>query len=391
MVDVFGDFSSQDPAQALAEAAEGCPYQWQPQTQALYAFRAHDVGQVLASEDFWSERAPDRRLASLSAADAERRARLRDFFARWPVFSDGDRHRRVRRLAIALLRDVVTPELLGWCERLVRHRLAKAGAGTFDWMDRVARPLAWEAVAALTGRADAESLIGLGGCVIDELATPRIEMSRIDAALEAVGELRDWLRTALDHPPSAFVAGLTELWNDGEFGPDSATALLTQVVTGAYEPTVTALCFAGERVTGEVLARLPRQRLREEVFRLATPFRFASRYARRPVTVGPHRFESGGRIVLCLGSANLDRDRYPEPLDFQWTGKPSRSFSFGAGAHYCPGAPLAHAILGVLLDALEELGVHFSAERVEREPEISMLRYRRLEGRLVRSTAVRAA
>jgi cytochrome P450 len=189
----------------------------------------------------------------------------------------------------------------------------------------------------------------------------------------------------LADPPSAFVAGLAELWDDEKLGPDSATALLTQIVTGAYEPTVTALCLAGERVTGEVLAELPAQTVREETIRLATPFRFASRYARRPVNVGPHRLDVGDRIILCLGTANLDPDDYPNPLEFRQRRGLPRSLSFGAGEHYCPGAPLAQAIVGVLLDSLVRLGVHFVVERAEREPELLMLRYRRLDGRLVRS------
>lgn len=391
MLDVFGDFSSDDPAAALAEAVGSCPYQWEAETHALYAFRAHEVRRVLTSKDFWSERAPDRRSASLAEEDRERRAKLKEFFAHWPVFSDGDHHVRVRHLAIRLLREVVAPELLGSCERLVRHRLTEAGERSFDWMERVARPLTRAAIATLTGAADVDRLIGLGSVIMNELATPRIEMARIDAALEAIDVLREWLRAALEDPPSPFVAGLAELWDDEKFGPDSATALLTQIITGAYDPTVTALCQVAERVTGRLLAELPPQTVREEVFRLATPFRFASRYARRPVTVGPHRLEVGDRIILCLGTANLDPDHYPRPLEFRRQGEPVRSLSFGAGAHYCPGAPLAQAIVGVLIDVFVDLGVHFVVERVEREPELSMLRYRRLHGRLVRSAGSPAA
>jgi cytochrome P450 len=391
MLDIFGDFSSQDPAAALAEAAQGCPYQWEPETHALYVLRAHDVKEVLTSRDFWSERAPDPRATALDEADVARRARLREFFALWPVFSDGDHHRRMRHVAIWLLRDVVTPEFLDSCARLVDRRFAAARGGTFDWMEQIARPLARAAVATMTGGADAGRLIELGSVVMSELATPRIEMARIDAALEAIDVLREWLRTALADPPAPFVAGLAQLWNDEEFGPDSATALLTQLVTGAYEPIVTALCVAAERITGELLCRMPPQKVRDELFRLATPFRFASRYARRPVILGPHRLETGDRAVLCLGTANLDPVSYPKPLELQRRTRKSRPLSFGLGAHYCPGAPLAQGVVGVLLDSLLAHGVHFSVECAEREPELSMLRYRRLDGRLVRSADSSAA
>lgn len=383
MLDLTADFGSRDPTEALARAGNGCPYQWEPERHALYAFRAPDVGKVLTDEDFWSERAPDRRTVSMTEKDRERRAELRDFLTRWPVFSDGDYHGRLRRVAIRLLRGVVTPELLRSCERLVTRRLAGAGDGGFDWMDRVARPLATEVVGHLIG-ADAAHVIELGSIVMDELATPRIDIARVHAALTAIDELRDWLRGSLAEPTSALVGGLAELWQDRKFGPEPATALLTQIVTGAYEPIATCLGLAGERVTGEVLAALPMRTVRNEVFRLATPFRFASRYARHPTTVGPHRLAEGDRITVCLAAANLDAGYYPEPVRFQQRKTCPVSHSFGAGQHYCPGAPLAHAVLSVLLDSLVRLGVQFVPERVEREPELPMLRYRQVYGRLTR-------
>lgn len=86
--------------------------------------------------------------------------------------------------------------------------------------------------------------------------------------------------------------------------------------------------------------------------------------------------------MLCLGTANLDPGRYPAPLEFrQRTGVPPSS-SFGAGPHYCVGGRLARAIIEVLLNCLAKLGVYFIADQVEREPELPMLRYRRMTGRL---------
>lgn len=386
MLDLFGDFSENDPTAALSKAVERCPYQWVPETRGLYAFRAEDVKRILTDKDFWSMRSLDLRAAALPEADREKRAQLKSFFNQWPVFSDGDYHKRVRSVAVRLLRHVVTPELIGRCGRIADRGITEAGSDLFDWVENIAQPLAREAIVALVGEADTDYLVDLGSVILNELATPCIEIDRVDAALEAISEMRGWLCTALVDPPAEFIAGLAELWDDAEFGPDSATALLTQVVTGAYDPTVTMLCAVGELVDEGAFRGATRQTIREEVARLSTPFRFASRYARRPVTVGPHRLGTGERIVLCLGTANLDPDLYPSPQEIRKRSNRPRSFSFGAGGHYCPGVTLAQAIVDVLLVTLAENGVHFSVERSDREPELSMLRYRRLEGRLVWST-----
>ncbi|MFD6529614.1 cytochrome P450 [Streptomyces sp. NPDC060184] len=387
MLDVFGDYSSRDPALALAEAAKGCPLQEASENGGVYAFRAHDVQRALTSADFWSQRSSDQRLAALTGEDRKRRRKLKTFYSLWPVFSDGAYHQRVRHASIQLLRGTVTPELLAACRRLATSRLAAGVGESFDWADTVARPMAREAIAGLTGDADAVRLIELGVGVMDELATPRIDMARVDRALASVDALSHWLGRARTEPPTPFVAGLGELWDDPAFGPEAATALLTQVVTGAYEPITTALCVVGERVHGDVLARMPVPEVREEVLRLAAPFRFASRYARRPVSIGPHRLDAGARVNLCLGTSNLDPERYPGPLEIRDRGVRTRSLSFGAGAHYCPGAALARAVVDVLLESLKESGAHFHAERIDREPELPMLRYRTLEGRLVRTAS----
>jgi cytochrome P450 len=382
MLDIFGDFTGKDPAETLAAAARGCPYQWTAETHALYAFRARDVKNILTSKDYWSRRAPDRRAAGLPAADRERRARLRQFFAHWPAFSDGEYHKRIRHIAIRLLRDTVTPGLLHTCAQLTDRILTENRAAPFEWAHTLARPLAREAVATLTGPAGTDRLIGLGTTVLTELATPRIDMDRVDAALDAAAALRDWLRTARTHPPSPLIAGLGGVWDDPTLGPEPATALLTQIVTGAYDPTVTALCAAAEHLTADTLTHHPVPTVREEIIRIATPFRFASRYVRNPVTIGPHRLRTGDRVVLCLGTANLDPDHFPDPAAIRRRDTPPRTFSFGTGEHHCPGAPLARAVIGVLLETLARHRLHFTADHIEREPEISMLRYRRLHGRL---------
>ena len=161
MLDLQADFSTNNPTLALAEAAMGCRYQWDPESYSFYAFSAHDVNRVLTSRDFWSQQGPDYRIVNLTENGRRSWTELSNFFSHWPVFSDGNHHRRMRRATIRLLRNAVTPELLVSCERLVTRRLTTAVDSTFDWMDHVARPLAVEALRNLLGGADADELVQL--------------------------------------------------------------------------------------------------------------------------------------------------------------------------------------------------------------------------------------
>ncbi|MEU5364032.1 cytochrome P450 [Streptomyces sp. NPDC005925] len=383
MLDVFGDYSARDPFAALADAVQGCPYQAVAENGGPYALRAADVRRLLTSGDVWSQRSADRRLAGLSERDAARRTELKRFLSHWPVFSDSEYHQRARRTVVRLLRGTVTPELVAACTELFETRLATPVGKSFDWLEEVARPTGRELIATLVGRADAARLIRLSGAVMDELAAAHLDIALIDHALEAVEELRSWLEAARNDPPTPFVAKLGKVWDDPAYGPEPATAFLTQMITGAYDPTTTALCVVGERVGAQVLLDLSVTVLREEVFRLATPFRFATRYARQSMSVGPYRLEADDRINLCLGTANLDPAEYPDPLEIRARENAARALSFGAGKHYCPGALLARTVVEALLTSLKKAQVVFDAEHVEREPELPALRYRKLRGSLV--------
>lgn len=383
MLDVFGDYSARDPLEALADAVQGCPYQAAAENGGPYALRAAEVRRLLTSDDVWSHRSADRRLSGLSERDAARRTELKRFLSHWPVFSDSEYHERARRTVVRLLRGTVTPQLVASCTELFETRLAAPAAESFDWLEEVARPTGREMIASLVGGADAARLIRLSEAVMDELAAAHLDVALIDRALEAVGELRCWLEAARKDPPTPFVAKLGTVWDDPDHGPEPATAFLTQMITGAYDPTTTALCVVAERVRAEHLLGLSVVVLREEVFRLATPFRFATRYARQTMSVGPYRLEADDRINLCLGTANLDPEEFPEPLEIRARENAPRALSFGAGKHYCPGALLARTVVEALLTSLKKAQVVFRTEHVEREPELPALRYRKLRGSLV--------
>jgi cytochrome P450 len=382
---LFADFSSRDPTPALARTAEGCPFQRVPQTHAVLVLRAGDVSRLLADDGFGSRRPPDPRVAALPPPERATEEKIRSFFSLWPVFSDGDYHDQVRRVVVRGLRSTVTPAATAAWEGLVTDRIESLGRQPFDWIETVCRPLARQVVATLVGEAGADLTIDLGRVIMDRLNAPSMDVARTQAGLAAIAALRDWLRGAVADPPTALVAAIAELWWDSRLGPDSATAVLAQLVTGAFEPTIAALGVVAERVDGKLLADLPIEVLREEVLRIAVPFRFASRFAVGGRDVGPYHLQPGERIILGLGTANFDSRAFAEPLACRRRAGNPRGFSFGRGRHYCPGAPLARSAIDAVLRSLARIGLCFSAEIIERHPELSMLRYRRIEGRLVHS------
>lgn len=107
----------------------------------------------------------------------------------------------------------------------------------------------------------------------------------------------------------------------------------------------------------------------EEIFRWATPVKHFTRTVVAPYTIAGHEFVPGDCVFLSYAAANLDPDRFPDPLSFD-IGRPGgEHLAFGAGPHYCLGAQLARmevrALLSELLPRLKSLEL---AGKVEYTP-----------------------
>jgi unspecific monooxygenase len=90
----------------------------------------------------------------------------------------------------------------------------------------------------------------------------------------------------------------------------------------------------------------------EELLRIEAPLHLFTRYALEGVDLGDLRLRKGEKIGLLLGAANHDPERFTAPEAFDPRRSPNPHVSFGAGIHFCVGAPLARLELQVALPIL---------------------------------------
>jgi cytochrome P450 len=90
----------------------------------------------------------------------------------------------------------------------------------------------------------------------------------------------------------------------------------------------------------------------EEALRFDAPLHMFTRYALEDLEYKNIRLKKGEQVGLMLGAANRDPLRYENPDSFNPTRELFPHTSFGAGIHFCVGAPLARLEMEVALQVL---------------------------------------
>jgi cytochrome P450 len=90
----------------------------------------------------------------------------------------------------------------------------------------------------------------------------------------------------------------------------------------------------------------------EEMLRYESPAQYISRKAGEDFMLGGVTVKKGQPLLLVLGAANRDPDRFPDPTRFDIQRADNKHLAFGHGPHFCFGAPLARAEAKLALTAL---------------------------------------
>jgi cytochrome P450 len=104
----------------------------------------------------------------------------------------------------------------------------------------------------------------------------------------------------------------------------------------------------------------------EELLRFDTPAPMFERWVLEDIEVGGFRIQRGQELALQFAAANRDPEAFEGPDDIVLDRSPNPYLSFGAGIHYCLGAPLAKVEFDVLF---RRILTDLPTLRLAREPE----------------------
>ncbi len=117
------------------------------------------------------------------------------------------------------------------------------------------------------------------------------------------------------------------------------TAIL--ILNAGHEATVHAI-GNGVKTLLELGVKGPiSETLVDETLRFDAPLHLFTRYALEDMEYAGIKLKKGEEVGLMLGAANRDPARFADPDQFVPARDPNPHVSFGAGIHFCIGAPLA--------------------------------------------------
>jgi cytochrome P450 len=146
-----------------------------------------------------------------------------------------------------------------------------------------------------------------------------------------------------------------------------------EATTGLIGNTLVALARHREARSAVVVDRDRLHPVLIEVLRHDAPIQNTRRFVAEDAAVAGVGMNAGDAIVLVLAAANRDPAVNPEPARFDPARLAPRTFTFGLGAHSCPGTALATTIAAAGVDALLTAGVALDelAEIVSYRPSVN--------------------
>ncbi len=269
-------------------------------------------------------------------------------------------HTRVRRLVSKAFTprtvDRLRPKIQEITDGLVER---VRGAGAFDLIAEVAEPLPVTVIAELLGVPQQDSHLlrpwSAEICLMYELnPSEEFEQRAATASTQFSDYLRALARERRERPGDDLISDLAQVVDGGERlteGELIGTCVL--LLNAGHEATVNSTGLGWwslfrnppqlARLRAEPEALLPTAI--EELLRFDTPLQMFERWVLEDVELHGQHIPPGAELGLLYGSANRDPAVFDRPDELDLSRGPNEHITFGAGIHFCLGAPLARVEL----------------------------------------------
>ena len=348
-----------DPYPAFADERRRGPVAWDERSGSLLTFDHACASAVLRDRRLgriWTDRQPADRFEPFNLLHRHQMMENEP-----PV------HTRLRRLVTGAFNRGHVERLRPRVRELAGRLLDAVDPAGFDVVGEFAEPLPVLVIAELLGvptglapelRAWSQAIVRMYEVEPSEEA----QDAAVRAATDFAGVIRELARSRAADPRDDLVSDLVA-------AQDGAARLTEDEVGASAVLLLNAGHEASVNVFGNGLVAMLRHRARptpaqvhtcvEEMLRFDSALQLFERTATEAVTVGDALVGPGQRVAVLLGAANRDPAVFADPDTFRPDRDPNPHLAFGAGLHFCVGAPLARMelveSLALLLSRMPEL------------------------------------
>jgi cytochrome P450 len=363
------DFSDKeflvDPYPALAEArAVGKPF-WHELTGMFLAARHADANAVLRNKSLgriFTPKTPETEWHDFNYLHSDS-----------ILDSEPPKHTRLKALVSKAFNPRTITELTPDIERLTTMLLNDCADksdqdGTFDVLADFAEPLPVKVIAHMLGFPDAdEHLLRPWSQSIVKMYEVNPSDAHKAEARKAATEFAEYVRGLMElrqsHPGTDLISTLAAAEKDGErLSVEELIATCVLLLNAGHEASVNGF---GNGIVAALKQPAVMQPLRddpravsrtalEEFLRFDSPLQLFERTATTDTEINGVAIRSGQKIAALLGAANRDTDVFENADSMDLTRESNQHIAFGAGIHFCIGAPLARLEMNISLPALIE-------------------------------------
>ncbi len=370
----------ENPYPALKELRQAGKPVWHEETGMFLAARYNDANAVLRTKTLGRIFTPKEPESQWNEFNWLHSDSLLD--------SEPPKHTRLRSLVGKAFSRSRIEGLRPEVERIANLLLDEAenklsSAGKFDLIADYAEPLPVKVIAALLGFPDEdEHLLRPWSQSIVKMyevnPSPEAQAEAQQAAHQFAEYVRDLMNKRKAQPGEDLISELATVEEAGEkLNAQELIATCVLLLNAGHEASVNGfgngMVATFERPEQlELLRKDPRgvaDSAIEEFLRFDAPLHLFERTATADTEIGGVMVKSGQKIASLLGSANRDETVFDRADELDLTREQNPHIGFGAGIHFCLGAPLSRIEMSASLPLLFERFPDLSlAEEPKRRP-----------------------
>ena len=340
-----------DPYPIYAEMRAKAPIAHVPELDATVFTRRDDIFVHEKNIEVFSSEQPDGLMNKLMGINMMRK--------------DGDAHQIERRAIFPAVsprtaRDIWMPMFDQKADALLAQI---AERGQADLMADFAAPLAGETLKIVTGLTSAtwQDIDRWSQTMVEGVANYAGDKTIEDACKLAVREIDEAVAAA---PPSDMPTMINAQRAAGLSAAQTAANIRLAISGGQNEtrdaisgiiwtllqhPEQSAMIRSGKATFANAF---------DEYVRWMAPIGMSPRRVAKPIEINGFTIPTDKRVFFMFGSANRDEAQFERPNEYDLSRDPSRHIAFGAGPHFCAGAPVAKTLVAQV--ALPKLFQHLN-------------------------------